>query len=450
MAWHVGAVRRGVVAACVAALAGCAGDDIGVSGGSASASGTGDASTGAETGSASLTGAEGSGGTTGSSGEPETSGASEDSGSTFDSASSTGPEFVCGDDAIGGSEACDGDDLGGEDCASQGFDGGDLACADDCSALDTAECFMFEGPCCEADGTPGCDDAECTAAVCAADPSCCTAGWDGPCATAAFDQPACMDVGGSCPACADGAAEGAEVCDGADLDGQDCTTVGFDDGSLACAGDCTDFDTSACIDWSGDCCAADATPGCDDNACTTAICAIDASCCDGAWDDACAALALADPSCLNVGGSCPACGDDVAEGLEACDGADLQGEDCTDQGFDGGTLQCADDCLALDLSTCADVGFGDCVNNSPDVACLASEQCVTDLGMPPSTGVCTDAECTTAADCPLAPPGGTAPVVCIDVTGEGINECILLCALGQTCPTGMHCELNLACAWAAN
>jgi hypothetical protein len=41
-------------------------------------------------------------------------------------------------------------------------------------------------------------------------------------------------------------------------------------------------------------------------------------------------------------------------------------------------------------------------------------------------------------------------VVCVDVTGEGINECILFCGMGQTCPTGMQCELGLACAWPAD
>ena len=200
----------------------------------------------------------------------------------------------------------------------------------------------------------------------------------------------------------------------------------------------------------GDCCAADGTPGCDDSACTASVCNAMPSCCDDGWDDACAAAAFDDPACSNVGGSCPMCGDNLTEGPEACDGMDLLGDDCTDHGFDGGTLLCEVDCSALDLSECRDVGFGDCVNNPPGDVCLASEQCITDLAMPPTRGVCTDPDCIDASDCPLAPPGGDAPVLCVDVTMEGINECILFCGLGQTCHTGMYCELGLACAWAAN
>jgi hypothetical protein len=444
---------RTLVVAWIVSLAACANDDVGISG-TASASGTGDDGTFTDTDLpiGTMTNAEGTGGSGGSE-ESSSSGAATDSASTGSESTnseSSGPSPVCGDDAIDPGESCDGSDLAGEDCATQGFDGGALACNDDCLGFDAAGCFDFSGACCEEDDTPGCDDAECTAAVCASDASCCSNDWDAACAAAAFDEPACMNVGGACPQCGDGATQGAEACDGSDLAGEDCVTLGLDAGSLGCADDCTDFDLEECIDYNGDCCAADDGPGCDDGACTASVCAVIPSCCDDVWNEACAAAAFDDAACSNVGGSCPACGDDIAEGPEACDGGDLLGDDCTDHGFDGGTLQCAVDCSAYDLSTCADVGFGDCVNNLPTDACLASEQCVTDLGMPPLVGVCADVDCTSAADCPLTPPGGDAPVVCVDVTGEGINECILFCGMGQTCPTGMQCELGLACAWPAD
>ena len=41
--------------------------------------------------------------------------------------------------------------------------------------------------CCFDTGSPGCDDAECEAAVCAIDPFCCIINWDGPCAGLAQD-----------------------------------------------------------------------------------------------------------------------------------------------------------------------------------------------------------------------------------------------------------------------
>ncbi len=41
------------------------------------------------------------------------------------------------------------------------------------------------------------------------------------------------------------------MCDGPELDGQDCISQGSDAGDLACAGDCLAFDTSACDDDQG-------------------------------------------------------------------------------------------------------------------------------------------------------------------------------------------------------
>jgi hypothetical protein len=64
-----------------------------------------------------------------------------------------------------------------------------------------------EGDCCEANGTPGCDDVECCEAVCASDPFCCEVEWDGLCADEAAELCVglCPVVGaldikpGSCP-----------------------------------------------------------------------------------------------------------------------------------------------------------------------------------------------------------------------------------------------------------
>lgn len=47
--------------------------------------------------------------------------------------------------------------------------------------------------------------------------------------------------------CGDNDAEGtAEVCDGTDLDGESCSSQGFDSGTLACLANCSGFDTSGC------------------------------------------------------------------------------------------------------------------------------------------------------------------------------------------------------------
>lgn len=52
---------------------------------------------------------------------------------------------VCGNDEVEGSEQCDGTALAGEDCISQGYDGGTLACKTDCSGFDTSSCTTDTG-----------------------------------------------------------------------------------------------------------------------------------------------------------------------------------------------------------------------------------------------------------------------------------------------------------------
>lgn len=54
----------------------------------------------------------------------------------------------CGNGIVESSEECDGADLAGRTCASEGFSGGLLQCSEDC-ALDTTECVA--GPTCEED-----------------------------------------------------------------------------------------------------------------------------------------------------------------------------------------------------------------------------------------------------------------------------------------------------------
>lgn len=72
---------------------------------------------------------------------------------------------VCGNNVKESGEACDGNDLGGQTCQSQGFGGGTLACNGDCS-LNTSGCFVCSpagasctsnGQCCSGSckGKPG-------------------------------------------------------------------------------------------------------------------------------------------------------------------------------------------------------------------------------------------------------------------------------------------------------
>jgi len=115
--------------------------------------------------------------------------------------------------------------------------------------------------CCAANTTPGCSDATCCEAICAADPFCCNNSWDQICADAAIagcDPSACGGGGGG----------------------------------------------GSCGEPNGnDCCAANTTPGCSDAECCNQICAVDPFCCESAWDQICAdAAAKGCASCAGVPG----------------------------------------------------------------------------------------------------------------------------------------------------
>ena len=61
----------------------------------------------------------------------------------------------------------------------------------------------------------------------------------------ANDIIACLN--GTCPpSCGDGAANGAESCDGSDLGGESCTSLGYASGTLACTAGCG-FDLTGCV-----------------------------------------------------------------------------------------------------------------------------------------------------------------------------------------------------------
>ncbi|MCA9705835.1 MAG: hypothetical protein KDK70_08310 [Myxococcales bacterium] len=89
------------------------------------------------------------------------------------------------------------------------------------------------------------------------------------------------------------------------------------------------------------------------------------------------------------------------------------------------------------------VPYGNCLNNDLSI-CGLDGTCLSS-GMPPTVAVCSEA-CVNAASCPPSP-GGSAPVVCQDVTGDGANECTLDCSLGS-CPAGMTCFNSFLCMWA--
>jgi len=173
---------------------------------------------------------------------------------TADAICVTGPG--CGNDLVEGTEVCDGTDLDGQTCVDEGFGGGTLACNATCDGYITTGC------------TPA-------------------------------------------QTCGNDTIEGTEVCDGSDLNNEDCTDHGFYGGTLGCATNCGAFDTTACVGI---------------------------------------------------------CGDDTINGTEVCDGTDLGTASCLTEGFGGGTLGCATDCTGYDTTACIAIPPGTTCASATDLS----------------------------------------------------------------------------------
>jgi hypothetical protein len=133
--------------------------------------------------------------------------------------------YNCGDGTKQDPEACDGADFGTESCQTLGFEGGSLLCLSGCSQIDVSNC---------------------------------TAG----------------------ATCGDGTIDQGEQCDGANLNGATCTSLGFTGGgTLSCNPTSCQYDVSQCMNDGGGC-----TPlfgGCsflDDNCCPGLTCIIGFGC----------------------------------------------------------------------------------------------------------------------------------------------------------------------------
>ena len=157
------------------------------------------------------------------------------------------PSYICGNNVREPGEVCDGSDLAGETCESLGFEGGVLACLADCSWFDTSGC-EGPGPVCGnnvREGTEVCDGSDLAGETCQ------TQGFYSG-TLACLDDCSDFDASGCFGQCGDGIINGTEVCDGSALAGETCQTQGFYSGTLACLDDCSGFDTSGCSGQCGD------------------------------------------------------------------------------------------------------------------------------------------------------------------------------------------------------
>jgi hypothetical protein len=357
-----------------------------------------------------------------------------DDGCVFDTSGCMNNKPVCGDDMIEAPEDCDGTDLGGEDCESQGFLGGRLACANDCT-LDTTGC---SDRICGNDMIEGAEECD---GMNLGGEDCGSQGFDGgtlACANdCAFDLTGCTNI-----TCGNGVTEAGETCDGADLEGETCLSQGFGGGGvLACQADCLAFNTTGCMNvpCTHDICVQGEllVSGCDP--CVTQICALDPFCCDTQWDLQC----VTEVNTICGLPACAVCGNGVVDAGETCDGAALAGEDCITQGFDGGTLACAANCLAYDTATCSNF-TGDCCAAHPEVGC--DDAACTAAICGPDPFCCNsnwDAACANAAVANAACqgvggscPGGGSGDCCAAHAGTGCDDATCeasVCALDAFC-----------------
>lgn len=259
------------------------------------------------------------------------------------------------------------------------------ACSDECGSPVT-------GACCVPHAGPLCDDAACCNEVCAIDASCCTTAWDQSCADAAQQICGVCGVGcgvasaGSCctarttPSCSD-----ALCCEAiCSLDGT-CCDIAWDqmcaDAAVILCGDCG----GACGGPAGgDCCTPHATPGCSDDRCCLSLCVIDPVCCIESWDNVCAQTAS--QACGNCG---PGCGEAMS------------GDCCSAHP----TPSCSDD--ACCMTVCMEDPF--CCESEWDATCAATalkrcDGCAGACGNPTAGDCCTahtGQACSDAACCEL-------------------------------------------------
>ena len=138
------------------------------------------------------------------------------------------PVTTCGDGTRETGEQCDGADLGGFDCARLGFQGGTLTC--------TAACRFETGACI---ANPVCGNGV------VEPPEECDFGSD-PVTGNSDSKPDTCRKNCKAPFCGDKVIDSFEDCEGKNLAGETCLTLGYDGGPLRCDPDECFFDDTDC------------------------------------------------------------------------------------------------------------------------------------------------------------------------------------------------------------
>ena len=313
-------------------------------------------------------------------------------------------EFGCG--TCGVVPGCgDGDCAADEHCAS---------CPQDCGGA----CV---GDCCLANGSPGCKMLALAICVCEQDAYCCTDEWDDAC-VAEVDEFGC----GQCapePYCGDGTCSAGETCS-------------------TCPDDCGQ------CQGTGDCCADNGTPGCDNPAIQNCVCQQDSFCCEDEWDDVCVGE-VNDFGCGTCGAN-PGCGDGACGVDESCS---ICPEDC---GPCGGTGDCCEEheapgCDDPEVQNCLCALDSFCCEKEWDMICV---QEVTELGCGECGGSvtpgCGNDICDVDETCDLCPEDcGWCPSEGDCCTPNGTAGCDDVAVQNCVCEQDTWCctvEWDFACA----
>jgi cysteine-rich repeat protein len=275
----------------------------------------------------------------------------------------------CGDLFIqDGVESCDGTNIAGASCATEGFDRGVLVCANNCMSFNTSNCHL----------------------------------------------------------CGNGVIEPSEDCDGAVFAGgvtcEDFAALGdtVSGGALACTTECTMIDSSACTFCGDD--VQEGTEACDGAQFGGSTCQTFAA----AGDTASGGALACGAACTIDSSACTYCGDENQEGTETCDGADLNGATCMSQGFGPGVLSCAGNCMSFNTAGCNTCGNGTIQGSEEcDGANLNGGTCVTEVGAG-STGMLSCTNCTyNTSDCclPAGEPCLGVSADCCSGSCPGGNDC---------------------------
>ena len=162
----------------------------------------------------------------------------------FDTRGCSKGQVDCGNGEIDGDEECDGANLNGHTCADLGFDGGDLSCTAACQ-FDTRGCSKWQVACGngQIDGDEECDGENMNGRTCE------TQGFERGDLGCTQD---CLFDTSACTSCGNGRVDGHDQCDGSNYGGHSCRSLGFDGGSLSCTLDCQ-FNTSDCVMFQEDC-----------------------------------------------------------------------------------------------------------------------------------------------------------------------------------------------------